>query len=400
MSVYLDCNATTPPDPRVVEEMLRYLRDDYGNAGSSTHAYGARARRAVETARGQVAAVVGARRHEVIFTSGATESNNLALLGLATHGERVGRRHIVSTRIEHKAVLEPLDALRRRGFEVTLVAPRGDGWVEPAAVREAVRGDTLLVSVMQVNNETGVRQPVEEIAESLAGLPVFFHVDAAQGFGKELDALRHPRIDLVSVSGHKVYGPKGVGALIARRRKFELPPLEPLLYGGGQEFGLRPGTLPVHLIAGLGKAAELALGEWRERALACGRFRRELLEALEPLHPVVHGDPGRTLPHVLNISIPGVDSEDAMEALDGIVAVSNGSACTSVCATASHVLTSMGLPQNQVDSALRFSWYHGTERPDFARMTAALRGISRAGKPAAENASPPRTASPVDPKAP
>ena len=206
--IYLDCNATAPIDPAVREVVLGWL-GDVGNAGSRTHEYGLRARKAVERARDQVAAVVGARPDELLFTSGATESNNLAILGLAPFGEANGRRHVVSTAIEHKAVLEPLEALAARGFEVTLVASERDGAVQAEAVRTAVRDDTLLVSVMQVNNETGVRQPVEAVAAALEGHKAYLHVDAAQGFGKELTALCSPRVDLVSISSHKILRPGG-----------------------------------------------------------------------------------------------------------------------------------------------------------------------------------------------
>jgi cysteine desulfurase len=372
MPVYLDCAATTPIDPRVREVVLRYLDQDFGNAGSRTHDYGGRARRAVERARDQVAAVVGARRGEVIFTSGATESDNLALLGLAEHGRASGRTHVVSTAIEHHAVLGPLDEMQRRGFRVTRLAPRSDGWIEPEAVRAAVREDTLLVSVMHVNNETGVRQPVAEIAEALAGAPAFFHVDAAQGFGKDLEALRHPRIDLVSVSAHKIHGPKGVGALILRRRGENRPPLAPLLHGGGQELGLRPGTLPVALIAGLGEAAELALAEAAERTKRCHELRRRILEGLAPLRPEINGDPERALPHILNVSFPGWDAQAVIEAWQELAAVSDGAACTTQSRTCSHVLSAMGLSAARRDGAVRLSWCHLTPLPDLEAMVAAL----------------------------
>ena len=244
----LDHAATAPVDPRVAEEVLSYMSYEFGNAGSRTHGYGQVARERVNRARQEVAVVVAATPDEVIFTSGATESNNLAILGLAAHGEATGKRHIISTQIEHKAVLEPLEVLGGRGFEVELLAPTEGGWVSPEAVAAALRPDTLLVSVMAVNNETGVVQPIEEIASLLEGNDAFLHVDAAQAFGKLIAPLQTKRIDLLSVSGHKIGAPKGIGALITRRRGFKRPPLQPLMYGGGQERGLRPGTLPVPLI--------------------------------------------------------------------------------------------------------------------------------------------------------
>jgi cysteine desulfurase len=354
--------------------VARYLEEEFGNAGSRTHEFGRRARRAVEHARDQVAAVVGASRGDVVFTSGATESDNLAILGLAGHGRATGRMHVVSTAIEHHAVLGPLDALRTRGFAVTLVAPRAEGWVDPQAVREAVRPETLLVSVMHVNNETGVVQPVAEIAEALDGHPAFLHVDAAQGFGKELEGLRHPRLDLVSVSGHKIHAPKGVGALVTRRRSGARPPLEPLMHGGGQERGLRPGTLPVALIAGLGEAAALALAEASQRAERCRLLRRELLAGLASLRPVLNGDPARTLPHILNVSFPGHDAAEVIEAWRDLAAISDGAACTTQAATCSHVLSAMGLEAERRDGAVRLSFCHLTPRPDVSRMVAALAG--------------------------
>jgi cysteine desulfurase len=378
MPVYLDCAATTPIDPRVLEVCIRYLRQDFGNAASRTHQHGAAARKAVEQARDQVAAVTAAHRGDVVFTSGATESNNLALLGLAEAGMRAGKRHIVSTRIEHRAVLEPLEELERRGFSLTLVSPTPGGWVDPAAIAEAVREDTLLVSVMHVNNETGVVQPIAEIAEHLAARAVYFHTDAAQGFARETAALRHERIDLISISAHKICGPKGVGALVVRRRGKDRPPVAPLLFGGGHERGLRPGTLPVALIAAFGHAAELWTQEADERWRHGLEFRRRLLEGLAPLHPVVNGDESRCLPFLLNVSIPGADSESIMNAWSDLVSVSSGAACSSQSYTCSHVLTAMGIPAENAAAAIRFSWCHMTEMPDTAAMVDALQEVRTA----------------------
>jgi cysteine desulfurase len=370
--VYLDCAATTPIDPRVQQEVVRYLEAEFGNSGSRTHRYGTRARRAVEHARDQVAAVIGCGRGDVVFTSGATESNNLAILGLARAGIESGRTHLVSTAIEHHAVLEPLRALTTRGFSITLVDPESGGWVDPRAVADAVREDTILVSVMQANNETGVLQPIDEIAYLLDGKELYFHVDAAQGFGKDIARLRHPRIDLISASAHKIHGPKGVGALITRRRGRDRPPLEPLMHGGGQERGLRPGTLPVHLIAGFGLAAELAVDESSSRTDRARLYRQRLLDGLAPLAPLVNGDFERALPHILNLSIPGHDAESVMEAWRDVVAISDGAACTSQSYTCSHVLQAMRLGPARRNGAVRLSWSHATPLPDFARMVRAL----------------------------
>lgn len=375
MTVYLDCNATAPIEPEVAKLVMRFMTEEYGNAGSRTHDFGQRAKQATEHARGQVSTVVAAQPDEVIFTSGATESNNLAILGLAQHGIETGRRHIVSTMIEHKAVLEPLEVLAERGFEVTLVKPTSGGWVLAQDVRDAVRDDTLLVSVMQVNNETGVIQPLDEIAELLSEHPAYYHVDAAQGFGKETQALRSPRIDLISISGHKIYAPKGVGALVARRRGYKRPPLKPLMFGGGQERGLRPGTLPVPLIAGLGLAAELAEKSVVARVAKCLQTRSEALEALASLGPIFNGDPERTLPHVLNISMTGLDSEAIMLALKDIAAISNGSACTSHSYEPSHVLKAMDLPHDAIQGAIRISWCHLTEDFDWRDVSFRIRRL-------------------------
>jgi cysteine desulfurase len=380
MPVYLDCAATTPLDPRVRAEMAPYWDEDFGNAGSRTHEWGRRARTAVELARDRVAAVVGSARGDVIFTSGATESNNLAILGLAAAAG--GRRHIVSTAIEHHAVLEPLEEAGRRGFDVTIVAPDCGGTVDSAAIRAALRPDTLLVSMMHVNNETGAILPVAQVADRLEGTDTYLHVDAAQSFAREMDALRHPRVDLISVSAHKINGPKGIGALIVRRRDRRRPPLQPLMFGGGQERQLRPGTMPVPLAVGLGVAAELAVAEADARAARCRAFRQALLAGLAPLEPVVNGDPERCVPYIVNLSVPGLDAETAIDAWSGLVAISNGAACTSQRYTCSHVLSAMQLPEWRKENALRFSWCAATPEPDWAAMVAAVepyRGVERAG---------------------
>jgi len=375
--VYLDNNATTPVDPRVADEVLRYMAEEFGNAGSRTHDYGQTAKSRVNRARQEVAEVVTAKPDEVLFTSGATEGNNLAILGLAAHGGATGRRHIISTQIEHKAVLEPLEQLARRGFDITLVPPTSGGWVEASAVRDALREDTLLVSAMAVNNETGVIQPTAEIADLLDGHDAYFHVDAAQAYGKLIEPLRNPRIDLLSISGHKIFAPKGIGALVMRRRGFRRVPLEPLMFGGGQERGLRPGTLPVSLIAGLGLASSLALKEHASRTDRCTAILTEAIQSLEPLGVIYNGDPARSAPHTLNFSVPGVDSEAAIVALKDIVAVSNGSACTSQSYEPSHVLTAAGLADAQVAGALRFSWSHATDDVPWADVAARLHALAR-----------------------
>jgi len=356
--IYLDCNATTPLDSSVVSIINEYLSSEYGNAGSRTHERGNRAKKAVQKARGQVATLVGAEVDEVVFTSGATESNNLSLLGLAEYGREQNRMHIISTQIEHKAILEPLEHLEKQGFRVTLLPVGEDGAISPDVVADALAPDTLLVSVMHVNNETGVIQPIEEIAQLLEGHEAYFHVDAAQSFGKLIKPLMNQRIDLISASAHKIYGPKGVGSLIMRRRDYDLPPLKPLIFGGGQERGIRPGTLPVPLIAGFGEAAVLAKANHEKRAKKCAEQQQAALEAFSCINYQVNGDLDKVVAHTLNISITGVDSEATMLCLKGIAEISNGSACTSASYTPSHVLQAMGYDQDRIESAIRISWSH------------------------------------------
>jgi cysteine desulfurase len=403
--------------------MTPYFLEQFGNAGSRTHVYGQAAKEAVDAARKQVAAVLACRPEEVVFTSGATESNNLALLGLAAYGQETGRRHILSTAIEHKAVLEPLEQMQRLGFEVELAPVTPSGYVEPETIRRLLRADTLVVSVMHANNETGVLQPIEEIGQLLSGSETFFHTDAAQTFGKEVPSLQAARWDFVSISGHKIYGPKGIGALGARsrwspafrRNGREIPPghtsagrgisaqvmppkggtpartvppeggtaakgggkrpLTPLLFGGGQERGLRPGTLPVPLVVGLGKAAELALAEHEQRHRAAESVKAQLLGGLRGVAYTVNGDPARTQPHVVNISFPGVDSEALMMALRDEMAISNGSACTSAEYKPSHVLTAMGLSDDRIASAVRISWGPKVSTIPARELIAAVRAL-------------------------
>jgi len=372
---YLDCNATTPLEPDVFQLMQRFLLEEFGNEGSRTHEFGARAKQAVQKARDQVASVVKCQREEVVFTSGATESNNLALLGLEEFGAKNSRRHILSTQIEHKAVLEPLEELEKRGFEVELLELNEEGWVSVDQVRKRLREDTLLVSVMHANNETGVLQPIDEIAGLIKDHAAYFHVDAAQTFGKEVEALRNPRIDLVSASAHKIFGPKGIGTLITRRRGFNRVPLKPIAFGGGQERGLRPGTLPVHLIVAFGLACELALKNHAQRLKAVKAFRHTLLKAIEPLGPVFNGDQSKTMAHVVNVSFEGLNSEAAIVGLKELVAISNGSACTSASYSLSHVLKAMKLPDERILSALRLSWCHMTPEVDWTPVVSCIAGL-------------------------
>lgn len=354
--IYLDYAATTPVDPEVADLMRHYMVEEFGNAGSRTHEYGTRAKQAVQKAREQIATIAGCQPDEVVFTSGATESNNLAILGLRKHGEETGKKHIISTAIEHKAVLEPLEHLRDEyGFEVDFIRPNLSGAIKAEQVAELLREDTLLVSVMHVNNETGIIQPIEEVAEILKTSDAFFHVDAAQSFAKLVEPLRNTRIDMFSLSGHKIYGPKGVGALITRRRKYRRLPLRPLSFGGGQEFGLRPGTLPVHLLVGLAKAAGLSTANYAKRATALNEYHCFLLEQLAPLGFKAIGSGQLRIGTILCCASPNSDSEAIILRFKGSCAISNGSACTSSNYASSHVLRAMGLSDELINGAVRFS---------------------------------------------
>lgn len=370
--IYLDCNATTPIDPAVLDEVIHFMRDEYGNAGSRTHTYGQRAKERVNRAREEVAAGADAKPDEVIFTSGATESDNLAILGLEEHARQTGKTHIVTTAIEHKAVLEPVERLAHRGFEITVVKPARDGRVTVDTIVDAIRPDTVLVSVMAANNETGTVQPIPEIARSLGDHEAYFHVDAAQAFGKVDSIVSDKRIDMISISGHKLYAPKGIGALVVRRRGYRRVPLTPLMVGGGQERGLRPGTLPVPLIAGLGTAVASALEDHAVRTARVAELRSGLIEALAPLGARINGSPDNTLASTLNFSVPGVDGEAAILALKDVVAISNGSACTSQSYDPSHVLTAMGLDDDTIHGAIRVSWSHLTADPQWTLLADRL----------------------------
>jgi len=375
--IYLDCNATTPIEPRVAEVAREYLEEEFGNSGSRTHEYGAKAKSAVARARSAVAELLGADDDEVIFTSGATESNNLAILGLAEYGLREGKRHLITSAQEHKAVLEPIEKLRSRGFEVTMLSPGVDGLVKAADLKAVLRPDTLLVSLMHVNNETGVIQPLSEYVEVLRGHSAFLHVDAAQSFGKLIEPLKDRRIDLISASGHKIYAPKGVGVLLARCRDYNEPPLEPLMYGGGQEKGVRPGTLPVHLVAALGEAVRIALKTHEKRLAACEKIKELALKELMAASGVPNGDQAVCVPSTLNISFPGLDSEALILQLKDVVAISNGSACTSSNYSFSHVLTSMGLDKELIRGALRLSWSHQTPEVNWALVAQKINSLRK-----------------------
>ena len=364
MAVYLDCNSTTPIDPEVLKIMNHYLTEDFGNEGSHTHEHGMKAKKAVQEARDHIGKIVDATRNEVIFTSGATESNNIAILGLKNFAKLKNKKHIISSTIEHKAVLEPLEILKKEGFEIDLIKPDLSGRVSANSIIDKIRDDTLLISLMHVNNETGVIQPIEELANKINNKDIFLHVDASQSYGKIIETLKNKRIDLISVSGHKIYGPKGIGVLITRLRDFQKPPLEPISYGGGQERGLRPGTLPVFLIAGLGKAAEIALRDYKKRNKYNKNLQEKFFNFLEQHKAKINGDLNNLIENTVNFSIKGIDSEAFILTTKDIISVSNGSACTSALYEPSHVIKSMTNNDEIVRGAIRMSWCHQTKIDD------------------------------------
>lgn len=358
MSVYLDFNASSPIDERVLDFMVKVYKNSYGNADSRTHDFGDTARKAVEVARRQVAELLAINKDEVFFTSGATESNNIALQGLRGYAQKTGKKHIITSSIEHKAVLESAKHMQEEGFIVDIIDPEPTGRVSVNKIIELVRDDTLLVSIMHINNETGIIQPVEEIGEYLANTETFFHVDATQSFGKLVPELQALKYDMLSMSAHKIGGPQGVGALILRRKNYRLPPVERIMYGGQQEHGIRPGTIPVALAAGLGKACELSLIEYTENADKCRAIRNLLLEQLSQsgVDYSINGDSKYSIPSTINLYFPGVSSEALMLSTKQYCGISNGSACNSNSYKPSYVLSAMGLKTDRIEDSVRISW--------------------------------------------
>lgn len=353
---YLDYAATTPVDARVAARMAECLTSsgNFGNPGSVSHVYGANANALVEGARAHVAAAVGAAPEDIIWTSGATEANNLALFGVANYYREMGR-HIVTSRTEHKAVLDPCRELERRGWRVTYLVPDADGLLHPAQVAEALQKDTVLVSLMHVNNETGVIQDLPAIAAMCARHgSVRLHVDAAQSVGKVPVDFTGWGLDLLSMSAHKAYGPKGVGALaVSRRRRVHIQPLQ---FGGGQERNLRSGTVATHQVVGMGVAFELAAVALREEPPRVAALRARLWEGLSTLGGVLrNGAAMHTVPQLLNASFEQVEGESLLAAVRSVIAVSTGSACTSATGESSYVLRALGRDQRLAESSLRFS---------------------------------------------
>ncbi|MGF6877584.1 IscS subfamily cysteine desulfurase [Paraburkholderia sp. MM5477-R1] len=352
LPIYMDYSATTPIDPRVVEKMIPYLREQFGNPASRSHAYGWTAERAVEEAREQVAALVNADPREIIWTSGATESDNLALKG-AAHFYKSKGKHIITVKTEHKAVLDTTRELEREGFEVTYLDVKDDGLIDLDAFKVALRPDTILVSVMSVNNEIGVIQDIEAIGEITREKGIIFHVDAAQATGKIQIDLQKLKVDLMSFSAHKTYGPKGIGALYVRRKPRIR--IEAQMHGGGHERGMRSGTLATHQIVGMGEAFRIAREEMATENERIRMLRDRLLKGLSQIEEVyVNGDMEKRVPHNLNISFNFVEGESLIMAVKD-VAVSSGSACTSASLEPSYVLRALGRNDELAHSSIRFT---------------------------------------------
>ncbi len=358
--LYLDMASTTPVAQEVIEAMLRYLGADscYYNPSSAGHRLGQVAADAMSECRSMIADILGCESQEIIFTSGATESNNLALRGIA-HAHASHGRHLITSQIEHKSVLETCHALEQDGFTVTYLKPNAGGWIEPEAVKAALRPDTLLVSLLHTNNETGVCQPIDEIATVLVEAGVLFHVDAAQAAGKLPINLEETPIDLLSLSAHKFHGPKGIGCLVIRNRR-QLR-LQPLLTGGGQEFGLRSGTLATHQIAGMTTALQLAAQRQSQDYAHVSALKRQFIEQLAQYSAIkINGDVERSSPFIVNFSISGISSDALINQLATTVALSSGSACSSGTIDPSYVLRAMDIEGDHLYGAVRasFSRYH------------------------------------------
>lgn len=352
LPIYLDYAATTPVDPRVTEKMIPYLSQHFGNPASRSHSFGWQAEKAVETAREQVAALVNADSKEIVWTSGATESNNLAIKGVAHFYQDKGK-HIITSKTEHKAVLDTCRHLEREGFEVTYLDPEPNGLIDLKQLAAAIREDTILVSIMHANNEIGVISDIAAIGEMTRARNVLFHVDAAQSAGKIPIDLQKLKVDLMSFSAHKLYGPKGIGALYVRRKPRVR--LEAQTHGGGHERGMRSGTLPTHQIVGMGEAFRLASMEIETESKRVKRLRDRLWDGLKDLEEVyLNGDLERRLPGNLNVSFNFVEGESLIMGLKDL-AVSSGSACTSASLEPSYVLRALGRNDELAHSSIRFS---------------------------------------------
>lgn len=363
MSVYLDYNASAPVDSRVLESMVEVYKGSVGNADSRTHNHGEKARKVVEKARAQVASLLGVSSGEVFFTSGSTESNNIAIQGLSDYAEKTGKRHIITSSMEHKAVLETVKAMEKKGFEIDIVNPDSSGRISAEQIISLVREDTLLVSLMHVNNETGIIQPVLEIGNALVQKQILFHVDATQSCGKLVNEIRNLKYNMLSFSAHKLQGPQGIGVLVLKKSGYKLPPIKNIMYGGQQEHGIRPGTIPVALVAGCGCACEIAEHEYEKNCEKTRELKKIVLKILDEsgLEYQLNGNQDDCVNNTVNVCIPGVMSEALMISSKQYCSISNGSACTSKSYAPSYVLSAMGIPEEDIESSIRISWGPDTD---------------------------------------
>jgi len=368
--IYLDYGATTPVDQRVVDAMIPWLREHFGNPASRTHAWGWEAEEAVEAARGHVAALIGADAREIVWTSGATESNNLAIKGAAQFYQDKGR-HLITVKTEHKAVLDVMHELEHQGFQVTFLDVQDNGLLDAEAFKAAIRPDTILASVMLVNNEIGVVQDIAQLGAICRERGVLLHVDAAQATGKvAIDVAQLP-VDLMSLASHKTYGPKGIGALYVRRKPRVR--LQAQMHGGGHERGMRSGTLPTHQIVGMGEAFRLARLEMAQDLVRVRALHQRLLDGIQDVEQiVVNGDLAQRVPHNLNISVGYVEGEALIMGLKGL-ALSSGSACTSASLEPSHVLRALGRSDEQAHSSLRMTIGRFTTEDEIDHAAQAIR---------------------------
>ena len=373
-TIYLDYASTTPVDPRVASKMMQYLTPDgeFGNPASRSHRYGWKADDAVEEARSHVANLVNCDPREIVWTSGATEADNLAIKGVARFYKSKGN-HIITSKIEHKAVLDPCRQLEREGFEVTYLDPNEGGVITPEAIKNAMQENTILVSIMHINNELGTLNNLEEIGNITREAGAFFHVDAAQSTGKvDIDLSKLP-VDVMSFSAHKTYGPKGIGALYVRRKPRVR--IEALIHGGGHERGMRSGTLPTHQIVGMGEAFKIAKEEMESDHIKIKAYHEEFLkEAMKIEHAYINGDLNNKVPNILNISFNFVEGESLIMGLKDI-AVSSGSACTSASLEPSYVLRALGRKDELAHSSIRFSFGRFTSDEDIKNTLSILNKV-------------------------
>lgn len=375
MALYLDYNASAPLRKEVLDVMVDAYTHVIGNADSRTHSFGTTAQKFVQEKRQQIASVLNVDPTDLIFTSGSTESNNMAILGIAKWAKENGKTHIITTSMEHKAILEPLRHLEQQGFTVDYVNPGSDGRVAVEDIVSRIQDKTALVSVMYVNSETGIIQPVQELGKILESKGVYFHIDATQALGKLNNEIRHTKYDMMSMTAHKIGGPQGIGAFILKRGKdFKRPPIEPLMYGGPQERGYRPGTTPVALIAGFAEAVRLSEKEHDTMMAKCATIKENFLQAIQGMDYQINGDPKYCLPTTINISFTGLDAEAAFLCLGDDFAFSNGSACNSAGHKLSYVLEAMGLDQKRRSEAIRLSW-DGSVDVDFSKFVEIIRQI-------------------------